>query len=176
MADQDPAFSLVPLEVGATPDEALDSAEAAIFDDPFAATVEGDPPVPFGKSWAFDYQNGRFYRSAGAPAETRGVASLVEYVQTAMRTAAGVHPIFPPEFGIRRPEDFLGSADPTEALSDFEDRLRTALLAHDRIEDVRQFEAQVDLSEGIITVTNLLIVTDQEEVVPLGPTNVEVED
>ena len=175
MAQEDPAFSLVPLEEGADPEAVLDAAEASVLDDPFAAAEEEDPPIPFGRSWAFDYDRGRFFRSAGAPAETRGVATLVEYVNAAMRTAAGVHPILPPEFGIESPEDFLGVADPTEALSDFEDRLRTALLANDRIEDVREFEADVDLATGVITVTNLLIVTDQEDVVPIGPTNVEVE-
>jgi hypothetical protein len=172
---EDPAFSLVPLEEGADPEAVLDAAEASVLDDPFAATETDDPPVPFGRSWAFDYDNGRFFRSAGAPAETRGVSTLVEWINATMRTAAGAHPIFPPEIGIERPEDFLGAADPTEALSDFEDRLRTALLAHDRIQDVREFEADIDFSKGIITVTNLLIVTDQEDVVPIGPTNVEVE-
>lgn len=172
---EDPAFSLVPLEEGADPEAVLDAAEASVLDDPFGAAETDDPPIPFGRSWAFDYDNGRFFRSAGAPAETRGVSTLVEWINATMRTAAGVHPIFPPEIGIERPEDFLGAADPTEALSDFEDRLRTALLAHDRIQDVREFEADVDLSTGIITVTNLLIVTDQEDVVPIGPTNVEVE-
>lgn len=171
----DPAFSLVPLEEGADPEAVLDAAEASVLDEPFAAAEADDPPIPFGRSWAFDYDKGRFIRSAGAPAETRDVATLVEYINAAMRTAAGVHPIFPPEFGIESPEDFLGSADPTEALSDFKDRLRTALLVHDRIQDVREFEAEVDLSLGIITVTNLLIVTDQEDVVPIGPTDVEVE-
>jgi hypothetical protein len=172
---EDPAFSLVPLEEGADPEEVLDAAEASVLDDPFAAGETSDPPVPFGRSWAFDYDNGRFFRSAGAPAETRGVSTLVEWINTTMRTAAGVHPILPPEVGIERPEDFLGAADPTEALSDFEDRLRTALVAHDRIQDVREFEADIDFATGIITVTNLLIVTDQEDVVPIGPTNVEVE-
>lgn len=175
MPETDPAFSLVPLEESADPEAVLDAAEESVFDDPFDATEEEDPPIPFGRSWAFDYDRGRFIRSAGAPATTRGVATLVEYVNAAMRTAAGVHPILPPEFGIEDPEDFLGSADPSEALSDFEDRLRAALLAYDRIEDVREFEAEVDLGEGIILVTNLLIVTDQQEVVPLGPTDVEVE-
>jgi hypothetical protein len=172
---EDPAFSLIPLEEGADPEAVLDAAEASVLDEPFAAAEADDPPIPFGRSWAFDYDHGRFIRSAGAPAETRDVATLVEYVNAAMRTAAGVHPIFPPEFGIESPEDFLGGVDPTEALSDFEDRLRTALLAHDRIQDVREFEADVDFAKGIITVTNLLIVTDQEDVVPLGPTDVEVE-
>lgn len=172
---EDPAFSLVPLEEGADPEAVLDAAEASVLDDPFAAAETDDPPVPFGRSWAFDYDNGRFFRSAGAPAETRGVSTLVEWINATMRTAASAHPIFPPEIGIERPEDFLGAADPTEALSDFEDRLRTALLAHDRIQDVREFEADIDFSKGIITVTNLLIVTDQEDVVPIGPTNVEVE-
>lgn len=175
MAQEDPAFSLIPLEEGADPEAVLDAAEASILDDPYAAAEQEDPPIPFGRSWAFDHDKGRFFRSAGGPAETRGVSTLVEYINAAMRTAAGVHPIFPPDFGIESPEDFLGSADPTEALADFEDRLRTALLAHDRIEDVRNFEADWNSSTGIIVVTNLLVVTDQEEVVPIGPTNVEVE-
>lgn len=175
MPQENPAFSLVPLEEGADPEAVLDAAEASVFDDPFAAAEGEDPPIPFGRSWAFDYDKGRFIRSAGAPAETRGVATLIEYVNAAMRTAAGVHPILPPEFGIESPEDFLGTVDPTEALSDFQDRLRRALIAHDRIEDVRSFEADWDPSLGIITVTNLLIVTDQEDVVPIGPTDVEVE-
>lgn len=174
MAD-DPAFSLVPLDDVVGPEEALDAAVESLLDDPFSATVAKDPPIPFGRSWAFDHDIGRFIRSNGAPAEVVGVNALVEYVQAALRTAAGVHPTLPADFGIERPEDFLGVADPTEALSDFLDRGRKALLAYDRIEDVRDFEAEVDLSLGIIFVTKLLIITDQEEAVPLAPFNVEPE-
>lgn len=174
MAD-DPAFSLVPIEDEVSAEDDLDAAVESALDNPYAATVAKDPPIPFGSTWAFDYQKGRFIRSAGSPAQVNGAAALVEYIQTSMRTAAGVHPIFPPDFGIVRPEDFLGAADPTEAISDFQDRLRTALLAHDRIEDVRDFEAEIDLAQGIITVTNLIIITDQAEVLPLAPFDVEPE-
>lgn len=174
MAD-DPAFSLVPIEDEVGAEEDLDAAAESALENVYGATEAKDPPIPFGNTWAFDHQLGRFIRSAGSPAQVSGAAALIEYIQTSMRTAAGVHPIFPPDFGIERPEDFLGSADPTEALSDFEDRLRTALLAHDRIEDVRNFEAEIDLAQGSITVTNLIIITDQAEVLPLAPFDVEPE-
>lgn len=171
----DPAFSLVPFDNEVTPEDDLNAAEASVLEDTFASTVPRDPPIPFGLTWAFDYDKGRFVRSAGSPAQVSGASALVEYIQTSMRTAAGAHPIFPPNFGIQRPEDFLGAADPTEALADFQERLKTALLAHDRIEDVRDFEADIDLGQGVITVTNLLIITDQAEVLPLAPFNIEPE-
>lgn len=171
----DPAFTLVPIDEIVEPEAALEAAVSSVLEDPYSATEEKDPPIPFGRSWAFDHDHGHFVRSNGSPAEVRGVAALEEYIQAALRTAAGRHAILPPNFGIQRPEDFLGSADPSEALSDFEARARTALTAHDRIEAVERFEAEVNLSLGIIVVTNLLIITDQEEAIPVGPFQIEPE-
>jgi hypothetical protein len=171
----EPGFTLVPFDEEAGPEEVLDAAERSALDDPLAIAEVKDPPIPFGQSWAFDHDRGRFIRSAGSPAVVRGTSALVEWVKASLRTAAGVHPILPPYVGIERPEDFLGSVDPTEALADFEDRAREALRAHDRIEDVRNFEAFVDLSQGVIIVTNLVIITDQEETLPLAPFNIEPE-
>lgn len=171
----DPAFQLIPLDDLVDPETALEAAVASVLEDPYSSTETKDPPIPFGRSWAFDHDHGRFVRSNGSPAEVRGESALVEYIQAALRTAAGRHPILPPNFGMQRPEDFLGSADPSEALSDFEDRARKALVVHDRIEAVERFEAEIDLSAGIILVTNLLIITDQEEAIPLGPFQIEPE-
>ncbi|MGH2939837.1 MAG: DUF2634 domain-containing protein [Solirubrobacterales bacterium] len=171
----DPAFSLVPVEDSVDAETALEAAAESALEDAYAIPEPEDPPIPFGRTWAFDHDHGRFIRSAGSPAEVLGDNALIEYVQASLRTAAGVHPGLPPSFGIERPEDFLGAADPSEAISDFEDRARRGLRGHDRIRDVRGLEVDIDLSQGIVFVSNFLIITDQEEAIPVPPFNIEPE-
>jgi hypothetical protein len=169
MADPLDEMELLPASLGDGADSsaALDAAEAALLEDPASIPVAEDPPIPFGKTWHFDHRAGRFLRVGGAPAPVRGEQALYEWLQALIRTAAGAHPIFA-NFGIEDPEDFLGRVDPAEAFADFEDRLRDGAIEHDRIEDVRDLDADILQEDGLIRINSVTIVTDDPEYLRIG--------
>lgn len=170
---QDVGLELIPSgdEDLVSADDQLLAAEASLLDDPFATPTEA-PPIPFGRSWAFDRTTGRYMRSGTAPLEVRGVGALREWIYNALATAQGRHEVFSDEFGIEDPDDWIGLVDPTDALSTFEPRARDALRQHDRIEDLDEVNASFDPTTGTITVNNFLVITDQADAVPLD--NIEL--
>lgn len=173
----DPDFTLLPSdEEGATDiDARLDAAEEALLTDPAQLAAQVQAPIPFGRSWSFDWQGGRFYRSGTAPTEVRGEGALIQWIQAAMHTASGAHPIFSNAFGLEDPEAVLDQLDPEEALDDFEADMREALTQHDRIQDVQDFAATFDPSTGVVTITSLTVVTDVNEELSLPPLVVRTE-
>lgn len=173
MADQtfpeDAGFSLIPAsdEDLISADAQLAAAETSVTDDPFSAAPTQTPQIPFGRSWAFDRVTGRFIRIGGQPAEVRGVDALQEWIRNALATAQGACPIFSDDFGMEDPDDWIGVADPTDALSTFEPRAKEALRQHDRIVDLDLVSPEYDPSTGIITIDNINVITDQDDAVPL---------
>lgn len=103
----------------------------------------------------------------GAPIETRGTDTLRQWMFAALHTAQGAHPVFPPSFGIEDPDDWIGGVDPTDALSTFEPRANDALTQHDRVEEVDDITAEYDPDEGVISIEDLVVITDEQEAVPL---------
>lgn len=172
MADELSDFSLIPPDVDAVAslDDRLDAAEASLTADPFQepGTAE-ETPVPYGVTWSFDYQAGRYRRSGTAPAEVRGEDALIEWIQLASQTARGAHASCPPDFGMEAPFAYVGLADPRVAIAEFESQLRTALLVHDRIEDVIDFSAVWDPENGAVIVETLTVVTDEGLDVAVSP-------
>ena len=165
----DPGFTMVPADTAdfVTADDELDAAEAALLEDRFALEGEGPAPVPFGRTWAFDWSAGRFHRVQASPIEVRGEAALREWLQASLHIAAGAHPILPETIGMEAPNDYLGSVDPTEALADFEQRLVEAWTQHDRVVEVTDVELLHDPRQGIIFMTSATVVTDQDESIEL---------
>lgn len=146
------------------------AAEASFLDDPFGPQASSeDPPIPMGKSWAWDAGRERYVREGTAPLEVQGRDALKEWCGAALRTAQGVHPIFSDAFGIEDPDDWIGLADPADALATFEPRAADALTVHDRIEELDDLTASYDPSTGVISIEDLVIVTDEAEAVPLTP-------
>lgn len=148
-------------------DDLLTAAETSLNDDVFAASGSAPAPIPFGKSWAWDHANERYIRAGTAPLEVRGYDALRQWVYAALQTAQGAHPIFSDEFGIEDPEDWIGLVDPSDAVATFEPRAREALLQHERIEEVDEMNPEYDPDEGIVTIADIVVVTDQAEAVPL---------
>jgi hypothetical protein len=166
----DPNFELIPAndEDLLSADDQLAAAEASLSDDPFATAATQPPPIPFGRSWAWDRQRERYERLGTAPVEVRGLDALRQWVYNALSTAQGVHPIFSDEFGIEDPDDWIGLVDPVDAIATFEPRAREAVQQHDRIEDLDEMTPEWDPSTGTITIPDLLLITDQANAVPLG--------
>lgn len=150
----------------------LAAAEASITDNPFTQTTPTEAPIPFGKSWLWDPTVERYVRLGSAPVETRGTDTLRQWIYAALHTAQGVHAILPPTFGMERPDDWIGTVDPTDALATFEPRAEDALTQHDRIESLDDLTATADPEEGVITIEDLVVVTDENDAVPL--TEIEI--
>lgn len=179
LAAEDASFQLLPVEAElVTAEDALDAAEASALEDPLAIEAEPTKPVPFGRSWRFDEERGRFARGlGGSPIEVRGIESLQEWIKTVASTAAGVHPIFSPRFGIENPDDFIGLVDPTEIVADFEERFRAALVSnHDRIAEVDEFEIEWDPAEGVLMIPMFDVITDDGEAVAVSEFSVRPEE
>jgi hypothetical protein len=165
----DEGLELVPTdERESTPEEDLDAAAQAALEDPFTEDEEDAAPLPYGRTWSFDYARQRFVRNGGRPAEAREQASLIEWCSLAIRTARGAHPIFTDDYGMERPDDPVGDVEAGEAISDYEERIREALTQHDRVTDVQDLEADYDPATGVLTVSDFLVVTDEEEPVRFG--------
>lgn len=162
-------FELLPIEdtdlIAAS--EQLEAAEASITDNPFAQATAAPTPIPFGRSWQWDRETERYVRLGTAPVETRGLDTLRAWIYAALQTAQGVHAVFPAAFGIENPDDWIGVVDPTDALVTFEPRANVALKRHNRIEEVDDLTAEYDPGEGVITIEDLVVITDEQEAVPL---------
>lgn len=167
----DSGFELLPLDdqdlVGSL--DQLAAAEASVADDPFGSLDSAEePPVPYGQSWLWDAQRERYVRQGAAPVEVRGRDALKQWIYSALRTAQGVHPIFSDEFGIEDPDDWLGVVDPTDALATFQPRALDALVQHDRIEDLDDLTANFDPTTGIISIDDIVVITDEAEAVAVS--------
>jgi hypothetical protein len=178
LAAEDATFQLLPVEAEpATAEEILDAAEESALEDPLAVEAPATKPIPFGRSWEWDEVRGRFVRGmGGGPIDVRGLEALQEWIKTVASTAAGVHPIFSPGFGIEDPDDFIGLVDPREVAADYEERFRTALVAnHERIAEVDEFEIEWDPTEGVLTIPAFDVITDAGEAVSISEFQVRPE-
>lgn len=148
---------------GLAPEEDLAAAVASALEDLPAEAVEA-APEPFGRSWLWDRDAGRFVRDGSSPKEVRGRDALAQWCDAASHTALGAHPIFDAEFGMDEPEDIIGqAADVDERASDWAERLRDALMHHDRITSVENVNVVYDQDAGIVYVRTLDVFTDEEE-------------
>lgn len=81
----------------------------ALEDDPSAvALVEQQDPAPLGRSWAFDMGAERFQLHGARPQETRGLATLLGWVDKFLHTEKGALTIHPPWFGLTDPYSLFG--------------------------------------------------------------------
>lgn len=166
------AFELLPADDPATdPANDLAAAEASVLSDPPLPEAE-DPPLPFGRSWVFDFERGRFVRQGQSPAETTGLGALAQWCQMAVRTARYAHAVFSDDFGVEDPDLVIGEVRVDELIGEFEQQVREALLVHERIADVTEFDATYDPTTGTLSVT-FTIVTDEDDELAIG--NVQVQ-
>lgn len=167
----DEGFELLPADDDDIPaDLALDAAatSAIAVDDP-AAPLDEEQPEPFGMSWEFDYERGRFKRAGAAPAEVRGLDALKQRCLMALHTARFAHPVFTDAFGMEDPEDLIGEVHVEDRIGDYERRVREALLALDeRISDVTDFSASYDPTVGVLTIDKFSVITDEDEQLSLA--------
>lgn len=162
-------FELLPADdEGLSPPEELAASIAGAVAEPGAIIPEADPaPTPFGRSWAFDYETRRFIRAGTSPVVTTGAGALKQWILMVVNSARFAHAVFTDEFGMEHPEQGIGDLRAAQIVSDYEQRLREALLVHDRITALQEFRASYDPTQGVLFITYFEVVTDEEEVVPL---------
>jgi len=158
--------SFLPVD-GLTSEEVLQTLEDAL--DPSSRIdllVAADPPIPVGRSWAYDFAQGRFLPAVSGQGllETHGAGTLRSWVEKCLSTARGAHPIHPAGYGLVRREDLIGGpvAHPP---ADLEDRIRDALTFHPRIADITDFGVAYDLNDDFVAVV-FTVLTDRSEQIP----------
>lgn len=162
-------FELLPADdEGLSPARGLQASIAGAVAEPGAIIPEPtDAPTPFGRSWAFDFEKGRFIRAGSSPIPTAGFASLQQWILMMAHSARYAHRVFSDDFGIEHPTDGIGELRAAELVSDYEQRLREGLLVHERVTGLENFDAAYDPSTGVLTIAYFEVVTDEEEVVPV---------
>lgn len=163
-ADPLEGLELLPADdEGLAPDADLQAAaDSALENVPQVAVP--DAVEPLGRSWMWDRDLGRFRRDGLAPKEVRGRDALAQWADAALHTARFAHPIFDANFGMEEPDDIIGqAADVIERTSDWGERLKEALMLHDRVVSVENFTAVYDQSNGILYVQSLDVFTDEED-------------
>lgn len=163
-------FELLPADDEFVSDvAALDAAAAGAIEATGGPPVLADAaPAPYGRSWEFDFDEGRFRRTGGSPAEVRGQDTLKQWCLMAVHSARFAHAVFSDEFGMEDPEEVIGEVVVEEMVPDFERHLTEALLVHDRVASIENFDAEYDPAEGILYITSLDVVTDEEDGAPLS--------
>lgn len=164
-AIEDPGFDLLPTDDDEVPPEDdVDAAEAAALTEPDAEAELGeDAPMPYGRTWLFDFPAGRTQRQGAAPAETRGLGALRMWCLMAIYSARYAHGVFSDEFGMEHPEVPIGELPSDEAAADYGRRLEEALLVHDRVVAVENYKATVNPLEGVLEIETFDVVTDEDE-------------
>jgi hypothetical protein len=169
MADVALNYSLVPPDdAEIAPGDDIDAAEASALGDPYAD--EATPaPEPFGLTWVFDFEAGQFVRQGAAPAEaSTDEASLEQWCLMVLYSARFAHAVFDDDIGIEYPTDPLGELGSREWLGDYAERMREALMQHERIADVTNFQGDFEQATGVLRISGFDVMTDEGETVSVG--------
>jgi hypothetical protein len=146
-------YDLIPPDPGLiNPDLQLDAALAPVVD------TDPDAPIPFGKSWRFDFVAGQFVKDGTAPQETYELDSLIMWIEKTARTARYAHPIYSDQYGVEEPDALIGQQADDALLSAYEDGLTEALLVHDRIVAVEGFGFSQDPFDEVLYASFTVIV------------------
>ena len=153
MPENDPPELLAP--------EAIeeDGLAEAVPDSTLPTVVVDDSPEeqPLGRSWAFDMGAMAFTRAGLSPAETRGTATLLGWIDKCLHTEEGALPIHPPGFGLRDPFGMFGRPVSDLAAGDMAEDLRRALTFHPRIADVTNVRLERDPLDEAMTVVYTVV-------------------
>lgn len=145
-----------------TPQEELDAAVASAL----AATGEApqiaeEAPIPFGYSWLFDFDAGKFLRQGFSAVRCDYPASLEMYCLTALNSARWAHSVFTPRFGAERPRSYIGQIGGPETEADLRKMIRDAIRVHERVVDVTDIQLEYDPLQGVIWLHRFDVVDDE---------------
>jgi hypothetical protein len=153
MAEYDENLDLLP--AGPEPDEdgiALEDDLSAV------ALAEQQDPAPLGRSWAFDMGAERFNVHGRRPQETRGLATLLTWIDKFLHSQKGALAIHPPWFGLTDPYLLFGRPVSELSVGDLQRDLED-LTNHPNIAGVTDVELITDPLDDAATL-ELSILTD----------------
>jgi hypothetical protein len=154
----DTGFELLPADgPEVSPDEEL---AAAIADTDPATTIQ--PPQPLGRGWAFDPARGQFITYGSEPVRVSGEGELREWIDKALHTARFAHPIYSDQFGIDTVE-LIGRTPTADLVASHIQAIKDALLAHDRITDVKDFKVSADPSTDYLAFAFTVVLDEGPE-------------
>lgn len=141
-------------------EEAGQLAQPEAVDSPPLVVEQVAPPI-IGKSWAFDFVEGRYVPTmTGGVVATRGRETLRFWVEKCLRTPRGAFPIYDDEYGLEGGYDLLGGQyDPGEVAA-LGQRIEDALLYHPNITAVTGFAWDFDQDDETLWLS-FTVVTDQ---------------
>lgn len=165
------------LAIDLLPDDGLDLDPDAVLEDNFGDEFDLDfedqeatefaDPLPYGKSWAWDFSKGRFVRFGPSPAQTNDLETLKTWIQKSMLTAKNAHPVYSEDFGMDSPDALIGFISDPSAQDEWASDVRETLLQHDRIADVTDFTF-VATDNGEALDVSFSVITDEDD-------NIEIE-
>lgn len=141
----DLGFDLLPPDSGTvSPDLALDAALAPV--------VDFQPPAvePLGRGWNFDFMTGQFVRAGGSPAIAYEEDNLRVWIEKTCRTAKYAHPIYSDSYGMEDPFVLIGQPAQSQWIGEYQQQIVDALLVHDRIQEVRDFNFQYTATDDAL--------------------------
>ena len=158
--------SLLPVEEDTLdPAEEFDALSTALEETPDVDDLvipEEEPPL--GRSWAFDFETGRFRAAssvtAHGPLATHGLRTLETWIEKCLRTDRGAHPVHSANFGVANPFEMIGQPVMSGLPDDYDERIRTALTMHPHIADIRRFKAEVDPNDDVVLVSFMVVLMD----------------
>jgi len=172
----DLGFTLLPADDPAsTPEADLADAEASALAPDFASASQ-EAPEPLGRSWLLDWDIGCFRRRGDSAVVVAGLDALAQWCQMALHSARFAHQVFSDDFGVEQPEEIIGQIPTPAIIRDFGRRIERALLVHDRIASVENFEAHVVDAGAAIELDSLDVITDEQDVLSLAGTILEIGD
>lgn len=159
-----PAFA-PSTDVPLTGDDAFNTLQRTLEATPNAVDliVAAEPPKPIGRSWAFDWVQRRFVKPTGAlgPKPTLGRETLTQWIEKALRTARGAHPVHPVDYGFEPPHGGLIGRQVGTVPPDLEQRVREALTFHPAIADVTDFLFDWDDDDEYLRVDCVIHLADE---------------
>lgn len=167
MAD---APSLTPInDPVVTPADDLAAAGAGAVAVPTSQIPVSDPPPePFGYTWVFDWDLGQFIGTGDSPAITTKYGALGEWCEMAIHAYRYANPVFSDAFGMDEPDSLIGEFALGEALGDWQQALIEALMVHERITSVGDFDMTWDAAEGVLTINSFTVTTDEDQTVTVS--------
>ncbi len=142
------------------------AAAAAVINDPLTED-DIEPTPPFGRTWLFDFEVGQFVVQGGEPVRLEGgLESLRMWMLMALTTRRFATMIHSDEFGIEYEEELVGRTVDALTRTVYIQAVREALLIHDRITEVDDFEFEIE-DDGETLSASFTVTTDASEFVRL---------
>lgn len=155
-------FALIPTRPAIDPDVAL--AAATLEAQREFAEGEEVEGRPFGRSWLFDFERGQFLRPGADPTRAIGLDSLKMWVLNTLYTERFGSPIHDDDFGVELLDAAIGRQLTAEVTSAVSSTIREALVIHDRIVEVEDFEFASDADDDVLLVSFTVVLDSQDRV------------